>query len=172
MGHRQVRAGSSSSIAAARQRRILTRYRSMIIRVFAEAIAFLPPLCLSSIVQWLQNVAGAPAASAPSYSTAFFEIFSSAFGAAAPGCGVALATCMLVAGIANPILIQWHHYMITRIGFHMRTALTCVCHAHLLRSSGDSLRGMGLGTAINVCCADAERVEMYDPQHFPVFIKL
>ena len=68
---------------------------------------------------------------------------------------------MLAAGIANPILIQWHHYMITRIGFHMRTALTCVCHAHLLRASGDALQGMGLGTAINVCCADAERVEMY-----------
>jgi ribosomal protein S26 len=67
---------------------------------------------------------------------------------------------MLAAGAANPILMQWHHYMITRIGLHMRSALTCACHTHLLRVSSDALRGMGVGTAINVCCADAERVEM------------
>ena len=133
----------------------------MVIRVCAEAIAFLPPLCLSSLVQWLQNVAGATQASAPSSSAAFFGVFSRAFGASTPGCGFALAACMLVAGIANPILIQWHHYMITRIGFHMRSALTCVSHAHLLRAGGDALQGMGVGTAVNVCCADAERVEMY-----------
>ncbi len=133
----------------------------MLIRVCAEAIAFLPPLCLSSLVQWLQATAGATSVSAPSSSTAFFDLFARSFGRSSPGCGVALAACMLAAGIANPILIQWHHYMITRIGFHMRTALTCVCHAHLLRASGDALLGMGLGTAINVCCADAERVEMY-----------
>jgi hypothetical protein len=133
----------------------------MVIRLCAEAIAFLPPLCLSGIVLWLQNVAGAPAISAPSSSAAFFEMFSRAFGSSTFGVGVALASCMFAAGVVNPILIQWHHYMITRIGMHMRTALTCVCHAHLLRSSGDALQGMGLGMAINICCADAERVEMY-----------
>ena len=119
----------------------------MLIRVCAESIAFLPPLCLSSLVQWLQATAGTPSVSAPSSSTAFFDLFARTFGRSSPGCGVALAACMLAAGIANPILIQWHHYMITRIGFHMRTALTCVCHAHLLRASGDALQGMGLGTA-------------------------
>jgi hypothetical protein len=128
--------------------------------VCGEAIAFLPPLCLSSLVQWLQNVAGATVITAPSSSAAFFDAFSRALGPSSPGCGFALAACMLAAGIANPILIQWHHYMITRIGFHMRSALTRVCHAHLLRASSDALQGMGLGTAINVCCADAERVEM------------
>ncbi len=133
----------------------------MLIRVCGEAIAFLPPLCLSSLVQWLQAVSGAPSLSAPSSSTAFFDVFAGAFGRSSPGCGVALAVCMLAAGIANPILIQWHHYMITRIGFHMRTALTCVSHTHLLRASSDALQSLGYGTAINVCCADAERVEMY-----------
>ncbi len=133
----------------------------MLIRVCAEAIAFLPPLCLSSLVQWLQNFSGASASSVPSSSAAFFGLFSRIFGASSSSCGVALAVCMLAAGIANPILIQWHHYMITRIGFHMRSALTCACHAHLLRANSDALHGLGLGTAVNVCCADAERVEMY-----------
>ena len=132
----------------------------MVIRVCAEAIAFIPPLCLSSIVQWLQNVSGASAISAPSSSAAFFNAFSRVFGQSSSECGFALAVCLLAAGVANPILMQWHHYMITRIGFHMRTALTCVCHAHLLRASSDALQGMGLGTVINVCCTDAERVEV------------
>ena len=98
----------------------------MLLRLCAEAVAFVPPLCLSSLVQWLQAAAGATGPPAPSSSAAFFHAFSRAFGRTSPGCGFALAACMLIAGTINPILIQWHHYMITRIGFHMRTALTCV----------------------------------------------